>query len=90
VSETRRSPAAPSAIGPYSQAIVAGGLVFVSGCIPLDPASMDVVTGGIAPQAKQALANLKAVVEASGSAVGKVVKTTVRPVSLPRAARRRS
>lgn len=69
---------APAAIGPYSQAIKAGNLVFLSGCIPLDPESGQVVPGGIKEQATQALKNLKAVVEASGSSVDKVAKTTVR------------
>ncbi|CAE6455172.1 unnamed protein product [Rhizoctonia solani] len=68
---------APSAIGPYSQAIKAGGFVFASGCIPLVPATMQVVEGGVEQQTAQALANLKAVVTASGSEVSKVVKTTV-------------
>jgi reactive intermediate/imine deaminase len=68
---------APAAIGPYSQAIKAGDLVFISGCIPLDPRTAQVVEGGIAEQTEQALKNLQAVVEASGSSVGKVVKTTV-------------
>jgi len=69
--------AAPSAIGPYSQAIKVGNLVFASGCIPLDPKTMEIVSGGIEEQTKQSLANLKAVVEASGSSVGQVAKTTV-------------
>ncbi|KAJ8580658.1 YjgF-like protein [Rhizopogon salebrosus TDB-379] len=68
---------APSAIGPYSQAIKAGDFVFVSGCIPLVPSTMQIVEGGIEEQTKQALTNLKAVLEASASSVGKVVKTTV-------------
>ncbi|QRV94852.1 endoribonuclease L-PSP protein [Ceratobasidium sp. AG-Ba] len=68
---------APSAIGPYSQAIKANGFVFASGCIPLVPTTMEVVAGGIEEQTTQALANLKAVVTASGSEVNKVVKTTV-------------
>ncbi|KAF8131601.1 Endoribonuclease L-PSP/chorismate mutase-like protein [Boletus edulis] len=68
---------APSAIGPYSQAVKAGDLVFVSGCIPLVPSTAQIVDGGIVPQTQQALANLKAVLEASGSDVGRVVKTTV-------------
>lgn len=70
--------AAPAAIGPYSQAIKAGDLLFVSGCIPLVPSTMQIVQGGVVEQTEQALANLKAVVEASGSDVGRVVKTTVR------------
>ncbi|KAH7338859.1 Endoribonuclease L-PSP/chorismate mutase-like protein [Rhizoctonia solani] len=68
---------APSAIGPYVQAIKAGGFVFGSGCIPLVPSTMQVVEGGIEQQTAQALANLKAVVTASGSEVNKIVKTTV-------------
>ncbi|KAL0951921.1 hypothetical protein HGRIS_008575 [Hohenbuehelia grisea] len=67
---------APSAIGPYSQAIKAGDLVFCSGCIPLDP-NGTLIEGGVEQQTEQALKNLKAVVEASGSELGKVVKTTV-------------
>ncbi|KAG9046016.1 hypothetical protein FS837_005203 [Tulasnella sp. UAMH 9824] len=69
--------AAPGAIGPYSQAIKAGNLVFASGCIPLDPSTMQVVSGGIEEQTTQSLKNLKAVVEASGSSLSQVAKTTV-------------
>ncbi|KAL4067255.1 Endoribonuclease L-PSP/chorismate mutase-like protein [Scleroderma yunnanense] len=69
--------AAPAAIGPYSQAIKAGDLLFVSGCIPLVPSTMQIVDGGIVPQTEQALDNLRAVVEGSGSSIGRVVKTTV-------------
>ncbi|KAF9486544.1 YjgF-like protein [Pholiota conissans] len=68
---------APAAIGPYSQGIKVGDLLFCSGCIPLDPASMQVVSGGVVEQTEQALKNLKAVVEAGGSELGKVAKTTV-------------
>lgn len=68
---------APAAIGPYSQAVKAGSLVFCSGCIPLSPETMEIISGGIEEQTQQALKNLKAVVEASGSELGKVVKTTV-------------
>ncbi|ETW86401.1 hypothetical protein HETIRDRAFT_406527 [Heterobasidion irregulare TC 32-1] len=68
---------APAAIGPYSQAIVAHPFVFVSGCLGFDPKTGQFVAGGVEEQARQALLNLKAVVEASGSEVGKVVKTTV-------------
>jgi 2-iminobutanoate/2-iminopropanoate deaminase len=75
---TRTRTAAPAAIGPYSQAVAVGDTLYVSGCIPLDPASMAVVGGGIDAQAAQALANLKAVVEGAGSELGKVAKTTVR------------
>lgn len=68
---------APAAIGPYSQAVVAGGLLFVSGQIPLDPQSGEVVAGGVSAQTKQVLDNLKAVVEAAGAAMSKVVKVTI-------------
>ncbi|PVG01718.1 YjgF-like protein [Serendipita vermifera] len=71
------TPNAPSAIGPYSQALKANGFIFLSGCIPLDPTSMEVVQGGIEEQTKQVMKNLEAVVKASGSELGKVVKTTV-------------
>jgi len=68
---------APQAIGPYSQAIVHGGLVFCSGQIPLDPATMTVTAVGIEAQTTQVLKNLAAVLEAAGSHLSKVVKTTV-------------
>lgn len=68
---------APAAIGPYSQAIVCPPFVFVSGCLGFDPKTGAFVEGGVEAQARQALQNLKSVVEASGSEVGKIVKTTV-------------
>lgn len=68
---------APAAIGPYSQAIKAGGFVFASGQIPTDPATGEFVAGGVAEQTEQVLKNLAAVLEASGSGLDKVVKTTV-------------
>jgi 2-iminobutanoate/2-iminopropanoate deaminase len=68
---------APAAVGPYSQAIVVDNLAFVSGCIALDPKTGQVVEGGIEAQVKRALQNLGSAVEASGSCLGKVVKTTV-------------
>jgi 2-iminobutanoate/2-iminopropanoate deaminase len=68
---------APGAIGPYSQAIKAGGFVFVSGQIPTDPQTGEFVAGGITEQTEQVLKNLKAVLEASGSSLAQVVKTTV-------------
>ena len=68
---------APAAIGPYSQAIRAGGFVFASGQIPIDPATGEFVQGGIAEQTEQVLKNLAAVLEAAGSGLDKVVKTTV-------------
>ncbi|EDR15320.1 uncharacterized protein LACBIDRAFT_301440 [Laccaria bicolor S238N-H82] len=71
------TPQAPAAIGPYSQAIKVGDLLFCSGCIPLDASTMQVVEGGVVAQTEQALKNLKAVVEAGGSELGKVAKTTV-------------
>jgi len=71
------SPHAPAALGPYSQAIKLGDLLFCSGCIPLDPTTAEVVPGGIEAQTEQALKNMKTVLEEGGSALGKVVKTTV-------------
>ena len=68
---------APAALGPYSQAIVANGLVFASGQVPIDPATGEFVSGGIAEQTEQVLRNLQAVLEAAGSALDSVVKTTV-------------
>lgn len=67
---------APAAIGPYSQAIKAGGLVFCSGQIALTPEGT-LVQGDVAAETRQVMANLKAVLEAAGSSLGKVVKTTV-------------
>ncbi len=69
---------APQAIGPYSQAIqAAGGLIFVSGQIPLVPETGEIVAGGIEAQATQVLNNLQAILEAAGSKLENVVKTTV-------------
>ncbi len=67
----------PQAIGPYSQAVVAGGLVFASGQIPLDPSTGEFVEGGIAEQTEQVLRNLSKVLEAAGTSLARVVKTTV-------------
>lgn len=67
---------APLPVGPYSQAIQAGTLLFVAGQVPIDPATGDIPTG-IADQARQALANVQAVVEAAGGTLAHVVKTTV-------------
>ena len=67
----------PSAIGPYSQAIVAGGMVFVSGQIPIDPARGALIDGDIAAQTDRVMKNLAAILEAAGSSLDKVVKTTV-------------
>jgi 2-iminobutanoate/2-iminopropanoate deaminase len=68
---------APAAIGPYSQAIKAGGFVFLSGQIPTNPQTGEFVAGGIAEQTEQVFKNLKAVLEAAGSSLDQVVKTTV-------------
>ncbi|HLY36257.1 MAG TPA: RidA family protein [Candidatus Limnocylindria bacterium] len=69
--------AAPGAIGPYSQAMVSGGLVFTSGQIGLDPASGELVPGDAADQARQALRNVAAVLDAAGSGWDRVVKVTI-------------
>ena len=68
---------APGAIGPYSQGIKAGGFMFVSGQIPVDPTTGQVVSGGIAAQTKQALDNISAILKAENLKLGDVVKTTV-------------
>src|SRR5260221_718614 len=68
---------APKAIGPYSQAIKSNGFVFASGQIPLDPATMQIVEGGIREQTKRVMSNLQAVLQAAGSSLEGVVKTTV-------------
>ena len=68
---------APRAIGPYSQAVRAGGFLFLSGQIPLNPVSMELVTGDVKVQTRRVIENLKAVLEAAGSSLDKVVKTTV-------------
>ena len=67
----------PKAIGPYSQAIRANGMVFLSGQIPLDPKTQQLVEGDVAVQTERVLQNLKGVVEAAGSSLQHVVKTTV-------------
>lgn len=68
---------APAAIGPYSQATIAGGFLFSAGQIPLDPATMELVGGDVVPQSKQVLANLAAVLAKAGCSWPDVVKTTV-------------
>lgn len=68
---------APAAIGPYSQAVKGNGFVFASGQIPFDPATGALVAGGIAPQTRQAMTNLREVIEAAGSSLDKLVKTTI-------------
>ena len=68
---------APKAIGPYSQAAIVGNLLLTAGQIGLDPATMEVVAGGVAEQTAQVLKNLEAVLKAGGCELSKVVKTTV-------------
>ena len=68
---------APGAIGPYSQAIKTGGMIFCSGQIPIDPVTGEFVSNDIAEQTEQVLKNLSAVLEAGGTNLGNVVKTTV-------------
>lgn len=75
--EKVQTASAPAAIGPYSQAICANGLVFASGQIPIDPSTGQFVSGGIAEQTDQVLRNLAAVLETAGSGLDRVVKTTV-------------
>jgi 2-iminobutanoate/2-iminopropanoate deaminase len=68
---------APRAIGPYSQGIASGGLVYTAGQTPLDPATGDLVAGGVSEQTARALANIRAILDAAGSGMALVVKTTV-------------
>lgn len=68
---------APAAIGPYSQAIQVGGLVYTSGQLPINPETGAFVPGGIKEQTRQSLTNVKAVLEEAGTAMNRVVKTTV-------------
>ena len=69
--------AAPAAIGPYSQAIRVGNLVYTSGQIPIDPATGSFVEGGVKEQTRQSLLNVKAILAEAGLTMGDVVKTTV-------------
>ena len=68
---------APSAIGPYSQAIQVGNLIYTSGQIPINPATGSFVEGGVKEQTRQSLLNVKAILEEAGMTLGNVVKTTV-------------
>ena len=68
---------APAAIGPYSQGVVAGNLLFISGQLPLNPATGDFVEGGIEERAHQCLKNIKAIAEAAGTGLDRAVKLTV-------------
>jgi 2-iminobutanoate/2-iminopropanoate deaminase len=72
-----KTSAAPAAVGPYSQAVVDGNRVFLSGQIPLDPATAKLVEGDIAAQTRRVLDNVQAVLEAAGSNLSRVVKATV-------------
>jgi len=75
--EAISTPNAPKAIGPYSQAIKANGFVFVSGQVAFDPATGNLIAGGIEQQTEQVMKNLSAILQAAGSGWDKVVKTTV-------------
>jgi len=77
IRETVRTDKAPKAIGPYEQAIKVGDFIYTAGQIPLDPKTGNLVEGGIAAQTRQVLENLKAVLEAGGSSLDRVVKATV-------------
>jgi 2-iminobutanoate/2-iminopropanoate deaminase len=68
---------APKAIGPYSQAVLANGFLFTAGQVALDPATGDLVTGGIVEQTTRAMENLRAILTAAGTSLSQVVKTTV-------------
>jgi 2-iminobutanoate/2-iminopropanoate deaminase len=75
--EAISTPDAPAAVGPYSQAIRAGGFVFTAGQLGIDPGSGELAAGGVAAQAEQALANLEAILSTAGSGLGSLVKVTV-------------
>jgi len=77
VKETISTDLGPKAIGPYSQAVRANGFVFVSGQIALDPRTQELVTGDITVQTKRVLENVKGILQAAGSSLDKVVRTTV-------------
>ena len=68
---------APAAIGPYSQGQIVGNLVFTAGQIPLDPATMELISGDIAEQTERVMLNLRGILEAAGASLSSVVKTTV-------------
>ncbi len=76
------TPKAPSALGPYSQGIRSGDFIFCAGQVPLDPATGKIIEGGIQEQTRRVFQNLQAVLEAAGSSLSRVVKTTVFLVNL--------
>jgi 2-iminobutanoate/2-iminopropanoate deaminase len=80
--EAISTPSAPAAVGPYSQAVRSGDLVFLSGQIPLDPATKTLVDGDMGVQAERVMKNLGAVLEAAGASFDDVVKTTIYLVDL--------
>ena len=71
------SPLAPPAIGPYSQAVKANGMIYCSGCLGLDPTTKKMVEGGVQAETRRVLDNMKAILEEAGSSMAKVVKCTV-------------
>ena len=77
VKERVQTDKAPKAIGPYSQAIKANGMLFASGQVPIDPATGEILQGTIGEQTERVLKNLRAVLEAAGTSLDRVVKTTV-------------
>lgn len=84
-SDTRRevvSDDAPAPVGPYSQAVIHGGLLYASGQIPLDPATGKIVAGGIEEQTRRVIDNLRAVLEAGGSSLERVLRTSIYLVDL--------
>ena len=72
-----RTDQGPAPVGPYNQAVIAGGFVFTAGQIAIVPASNEILTGGVAEQTRQVMLNLKAILEAAGSGLDKVVRTGV-------------
>ncbi len=75
--QTFSTDAAPKAIGPYSQVVVHGGVAYLSGQIPIDPGTNQLIAGDIAAQTERVLDNIKAVLESCGASLGSVLKTTV-------------
>ena len=75
--KTLSTPSAPAAIGPYAQGVAAAGLIFVSGQLPIDPATGELCTGSMAEQTRQCLRNISAILAAGGATLADVVKTTI-------------